>query len=87
MWTPRGPYGQVLNIGGGREPTSINRMLEIIAASAGAAPDPVHTPARESEVRRTEADTSLARRLIGYEPTVDLEEGLDRTVAWFRSVR
>jgi nucleoside-diphosphate-sugar epimerase len=48
------------------------------------APEPVHTPPREGDVRRTEADVLLARRLIGYEPEVDIEEGLRRTVGSFR---
>jgi len=76
--------GSVVNIGGGQEPTSINRVLEIIAGLTDAHPDAVHTPAREGDVRRTEADVSLARKLIGYVPRVDIEEGLRRTVDWFR---
>ena len=82
---PEEARGQVLNVGGGREPTSVNRILEIVAGIAGATPEPVHAPAREGDVRRTEADVSLAQRLIGYEPQVGLEEGLGRVVEWFRS--
>ena len=81
---PEGGRGRVLNIGGGREPTSVNRILEIVADLTDTDPEPVHTPPRQGDVRRTEADISLARRLIGYEPSVDIEEGLRRTVAWFR---
>jgi UDP-N-acetylglucosamine/UDP-N-acetyl-alpha-D-glucosaminouronate 4-epimerase len=77
--------GRVLNVGGGQEPTSVNRILEIVASLTGTAPEPVHTEPREGDVRKTEADVSLARRLIGYEPKVDIEEGLYRTVEWFRS--
>jgi len=76
--------GRVMNVGGGREPTSVNRILGIVAGLTDATPNPVHTPPREGDVRRTEADVSLAQRLIGYEPKVDIEEGLRRTVAWFR---
>jgi nucleoside-diphosphate-sugar epimerase len=82
---PEGARGRVLNIGGGREPTSVNGILEIAADLTGTNPEPVHTPPRQGDVRRTEADISLARRLIGYEPSVDIQEGLRRTVAWFRS--
>jgi UDP-glucose 4-epimerase len=81
---PEGGRGRVLNVGGGREPTSVNRILEIVADLTDTDPEPVHTPPRQGDVRRTEADISLARRLIGYEPGVDIEEGLRRTVAWFR---
>jgi len=83
---PQEVRGRVLNVGGGREPTSMNRVLEILAGLTGATPEPVHTPPRKGDVRRTEAEVSLARRLIGYEPKVDIEEGLRRTVGWFRSV-
>ena len=62
----------------------MNRILEIVAGLTDSAPEPVHTPPREGDVRRTEADVSLARQLIGYEPKVDIEEGLRRTVDSFR---
>jgi UDP-glucose 4-epimerase len=77
--------GTVLNVGGGHEPTSVNRILEIVAGLTRAIPEPVHTAPREGDVRRTEADVSLARRMIGYEPKVGIEEGLSRTVESFRS--
>jgi len=83
---PEAARGAVVNVGGGREPTSINRVLELIAGLTDASPEPVHIASREGDVRRTEADPSLAVRLIGYEPKVDIEEGLIRTVDWFRSV-
>lgn len=78
-------WGSVLNIGGGREPTSINGVLAIVARLTGADPEPVHVPSRAGDVRKTDADVSLARRLIGYEPKVDIERGLERTVEWFRT--
>jgi nucleoside-diphosphate-sugar epimerase len=81
---PEQARGRVLNVGGGREPTSVNTILEIVARLTATNPRPKHTPSREGDVRRTEADVSLARQLIGYDPKVDIEEGLLRTVAWFR---
>jgi nucleoside-diphosphate-sugar epimerase len=81
---PEDARGRVMNIGGGRKPTSVNRILEIVADLTGTTPEPVRTPPRQGDVRRTEADISVARRLIGYEPGVDIEEGLRRTVDSFR---
>jgi nucleoside-diphosphate-sugar epimerase len=81
---PERARGRAMNVGGGHEPTSVNRVLEIVAELTDATPEPEHTPSREGDVRRTEADVSLARQLIGYEPKVDIAEGLRRTVAWFR---
>src|SRR5262245_61181483 len=79
-------WGSVLNVGGGAAPSSVNGILQIISELVGVTADPVHLPQREGDVRKTEADVSLARRLIGYEPKVDIREGLSRTVDWFRSL-
>jgi UDP-N-acetylglucosamine/UDP-N-acetyl-alpha-D-glucosaminouronate 4-epimerase len=76
-------FGRVLNIGGGREPTSVNEILRIVARLTGTDPEPTHLPTREGDVRRTDADVTLAGRLIGYRPAFDVEEGLRSTVAWF----
>jgi nucleoside-diphosphate-sugar epimerase len=76
--------GLAFNIGGGGTPTSINRLLAIVAEFTGATPDPIHEPTREGDVRTTEADVSLARRLLGYEPATQIADGLRRTVAWFQ---
>lgn len=77
--------GTVLNIGGGQVPTSINEVLSIVARLTETRPEPVHTDTRAGDVRKTEADVSLAKELIGYDPAFDIEQGLARTVEWFRS--
>jgi nucleoside-diphosphate-sugar epimerase len=76
-------FGTSFNIGSGRGPTSVNRVLEMIAAACGVQPDPVHEPPRDGDVRRSHGDTTLAGRLLGFEARVDLAEGLARTVEWF----
>lgn len=82
---PDDARGRVLNVGGGRTPTSINEVLAFVARYTGASPDPVLEPTRPGDVRRTEADIELARRLIDYDPKVTIEEGILRTVEWFRA--
>ena len=77
-------FGQACNIGGGATPTSINRLLELVASLCDAEPDPIHEPPREGDVRLTEADISKARRLLDYRPAVAIDEGLSRTVNSFR---
>jgi nucleoside-diphosphate-sugar epimerase len=84
---PDAARGGVFNVGGGRAPTSINELLAIVAAEAGADPDPVHGPPREGDIRVSHADVTRARELLGYAPAVDVREGLRRTVAWFRDRR
>ena len=46
-----------------------------------------HTPVRPGDVRHTLADISKARRVLGYEPKVDFEDGLRRTIEYFRAQR
>ena len=81
---PERAAGRVLNVAGGRKPTSVNRLLEMIAAEIGVEPEPVLEPPREGDIRLSEADVSLAGELIGYMPRVAIDEGIRRTVAWFR---
>jgi UDP-glucose 4-epimerase len=81
---PEQARGRVLNAGGGRAPTTVNGLLAAIASVTGVTPDPRYDPPREGDIRRSEADVSLARRLIGYDPRIGIEEGLRRTVAWFK---
>lgn len=76
-------YGRVVNIGGGRKPTTVNRLLELIATYLGAPVEPIRRPPREGDVRRSHADVTLARELIRYKPRVSVEEGLRRTLGWF----
>ncbi len=80
---PERAFGRVLNAGAGRPPTSINELLALVAESAGASPTPIHEPPREGDIRRSEADISLARELIEYDPKVSIDEGIRRSVEWF----
>jgi nucleoside-diphosphate-sugar epimerase len=76
-------FGSVLNAGAGRPPTTVSELYDLVAEAAGARPEPVHEPAREGDIRRSEADVTLARELIGYDPKVGIDDGVRRTVAWF----
>jgi nucleoside-diphosphate-sugar epimerase len=78
-------FGAAFNIGGGAEPTSVNRLLAMIADITGATPRPLHAPPRPGDVRLTCADLALAGRVLGYQPAVGMRAGLRRTVEWFRS--
>jgi UDP-glucose 4-epimerase len=80
---PQSALGRVFNIGGAGVPTSVNRLLELIASMCRVTPQPVFEPPRPGDVRMTQADVSLARASFGYQPSVGIEEGLKRTVASF----
>lgn len=77
--------GEVINIGSGRAVTLLE-LFSLIAAGCGAPhAAPRHEPARPGDVRHSLADVSAAAELIGYRPVVPLEEGLEATLAWYRS--
>jgi UDP-glucose 4-epimerase len=82
--TTDGAAGQWFNIGqGGR--TSVNELLAMFhRIEPGDHPAAIHGPARVGEARHSQADISKARSILGYEPRVSLEEGLRRTLDWFR---
>jgi UDP-glucose 4-epimerase len=77
--------GEAFNVGCG-ERTS---LLEIAARLEKILARPVerrHTPSRAGDVPHTLADVSKAKRLLGYTPLVGFDEGLARTVEYFRPV-
>jgi nucleoside-diphosphate-sugar epimerase len=83
LHSPETAWGHALNAGGGRSPTTVNGLLSLVAKHSGTVPKPVHEPWREGDIRRSHADISRARALIGYEPKVDVDMGVRRTVEWF----
>lgn len=79
--------GEVINVAYGQE-ASILRIAELLCRIMGRdAAEVVHDAPRPGDVDRHFADISKARRLFGFDPRVDLETGLARTVEWFRSER
>jgi UDP-glucose 4-epimerase len=78
---------EVFNIASGTE-TSLNELAAALLKVMGSNLKPEYGPERKvNPVARRLADISKARRLLGFEPTVDLEEGLVRLVAWWESNR
>jgi UDP-glucose 4-epimerase len=82
--TSRRLAGEVVNVACGVR-TSLNQLLSTIGELAGAPLDPEYRAARPGDVRDSLADVGAARDLLGFEPTVDLREGLKRTLQAFRS--
>ncbi|WP_226988720.1 SDR family oxidoreductase [Methanopyrus kandleri] len=73
----------VYNIGTGRE-TSVNDIVNAVKAVTGVDVEVVYEDPRPGEVRRIYLDPSRAREELGFEPRVDLEEGIERTWEWIR---
>jgi nucleoside-diphosphate-sugar epimerase len=77
--------GEVINVAtGGR--ISLKRLFATVRDLVGAhGIEPIYSPPRAGDVRDSQADIEKARRLLGYQTTVSFEEGLKRTVEWYRA--
>ncbi len=78
------PQGAVVNVATGQRIT-LNELLALLARATGRPPKARHNKPRAGDVRHSLADIEQARRLLSYRPTIGLEEGLRRTVEWYRS--
>lgn len=79
-----GAGGAVLNIATGRQ-ASVNELADAIGAALGKAVEKHYLPVRTGDVRDSWADVNEAKRVLGYETSVGLEEGLRLTAEAFRS--
>jgi UDP-glucose 4-epimerase len=75
--------GRVFNIACGQRHTLLE-TYSIIARLTGFTGGPRFAPERTGDIRDSLADISAAREAFGYQPIVDFEEGLRRTVEWYR---
>jgi UDP-glucose 4-epimerase len=73
-----------INIGTGVE-TDVNRLYALLARAAGSTAAARHADAKPGEQLRSSVDPRRASELLGWTPTVGLEEGLRATVEWFRA--
>lgn len=79
--------GEVVNVANG-ERVSLNQLLDVIKTIVGKTKVAVDfQPERKGDVNHSQADNKLAVEYLGYEKLVDLEEGLKRTIEWWRSSR
>jgi UDP-glucose 4-epimerase len=81
--TAKGLKGQAVNLATGRRIT-LNALLKALGRELGVDARAEHLPARPGDIRHSLADVRLARRLLGYRPTVDFETGLRLTLDWYR---
>jgi nucleoside-diphosphate-sugar epimerase len=76
--------GEVINVAtGGR--ISLNHLFRTVRDYLGARVEPIYGPVRAGDVRDSQASIDKARRLLGYEPIVSFEKGLEHTVNWYRT--
>jgi nucleoside-diphosphate-sugar epimerase len=78
--------GRVFNVGTG-DRINLNQVVEALGRISGKPMKASYDPPRDGDIRDSQADISRARAVLGYEPTVALEEGLQRTFEWYRATQ
>ena len=80
---PKNSTALAMNIGTGQE-LSVNTLFEYLTRFHANAPEPIYAPPKPGEQRRSVIDPSYAKRAMGWEALVSLEEGLKKTWDWFK---
>src|SRR5215469_15010167 len=78
----QGASGRVFNGDTGVRIT-LNQVLKMLEKISGQKIQAQYDPPRKGDILHSQADISLARKILGYEPKVNFEEGIERTWAWY----
>lgn len=76
--------GKVFNIGFGKS-ISVNDLAKRIIELIGSNSNIIHVEQRPNEIRYSLADITLAKSVLKYTPSYDIERGLKKTIDWFRA--
>ncbi len=76
--------GKTINVACGTQYT-LNELAKNLKRLTGSDIDPTHDEPRAGDIKHSLGDISRASSLLGYSPKISFEEGLERTVAWFKS--
>jgi UDP-glucose 4-epimerase len=76
--------GEVFNVAGGNA-ESINDLFQAVQELTAKAQGPKYLGPRPGDVRKTLADITKAKELLGWQPKVSFKKGLEKTVEWFRN--
>jgi nucleoside-diphosphate-sugar epimerase len=78
-----GASGEVINVAtGGR--ISLNQLFKTMRTLVGGTVEPEYSDVRSGDVKDSQADIAKAERLLGYTPIVSFEDGLKKTLEWYR---
>lgn len=81
----RTDFSGAINIGTGKE-TDINKIFRVINKLTGNKIEEVYGPAKPGEQKSSCLDIRRAKKVLGWKPKVDLESGLEKTVAYFKKL-
>jgi UDP-glucose 4-epimerase len=80
-------FGEVMNVANG-ERVTLNELLDVLKGISGRADVTAdYQPERTGDVKHSQADNRKAVELLGYQKLVGLEDGLRKTIEWWRSSR
>jgi len=79
-----GASGRVINIANGHK-TSVNELYDMLQRQTNTDIPPHHANARAGDIKDSQADISVAKKVLNFQPAVSIEDGLQRTVEWHRS--
>jgi len=82
--TAPGASGAVVNVATGSR-ISLNQLFSVMKALTGSSVNVSYGPSRRGDIKDSLADITKARTVLGYEPLVSLEDGLRKTLAWYRA--
>jgi nucleoside-diphosphate-sugar epimerase len=78
--------GRVFNVACGRA-TDLNQVVKLIGQSLGKSIEPTYETGRVGDVKHSLADITAARQVLGYTAAISFEEGLERTIEWYKRAR
>jgi nucleoside-diphosphate-sugar epimerase len=79
-----GASGEVINVAtGGR--ISLNQLFKAMRTLVGGTVEPEYSDVRSGDVKDSQADITKAERILGYKPMVSFEDGLQKTLEWYRT--
>jgi UDP-glucuronate 4-epimerase len=74
---------EIINLGGGNKPHTLNYVIELIEQYLGKKAKIKQFAFPKADIKATWADISKAKKILGWSPTVELEEGIKHSVEWY----
>ena len=78
---------EIINLGGGRNPVSLNTIIEKLEVLIGKQANIENKPFHIADIKETWADITKAKNLLGWEPQTNLDQGLEKSVQWYMDNR
>ena len=78
----RETHGEVINVACG-EAVTVNQVIGMVNEIVGRDVKPIYADPRPGDVKHSLADIALAEKTIGYKPTVNFRDGLEKSIDWY----